>query len=164
MLRNLCYRIYSDDALSTKWQEIVRHIRELFGVELFDPELHETTSEITMQYQEANDRVFDLSCSGRGLQQTLLLLAHLYANPHSVLLLDEPDAHLEILRQRQTFNLISDVAQSQNSQVVAASHSEVVLNEAATRGTVVAFVGQPHSLNACGQRTKSRTTSVRKRR
>ncbi|MDY0165567.1 MAG: AAA family ATPase [Thermoguttaceae bacterium] len=146
VLRNLCYRIFSDDALATKWHEIVGHIKSLFGVELLDPQFREATAEITMQYREPNDKVFDLSCSGRGLQQTLLLLAHLYANPHSVLLLDEPDAHLEILRQRQTYNLITDVAQAQRSQIVAASHSEVVLNEAATRGRVVAFVGQPHSL------------------
>jgi len=150
VLRNLCYRIFSEDALSSKWHEIVNHIKGLFGVELLDPQFREATAEITMEYREQNDKVFDLSCSGRGLQQTLLLLAHLYANPHSVLLLDEPDAHLEILRQRQTYNLITQVAQSQRSQIVAASHSEVVLNEAATRGNVVAFVGRPHSLSDRG--------------
>lgn len=150
VLRNLCYRIFSDDALATKWNEIVGHIEALFGVELLDPKFREATAEITMEYREPNDKVFDLSCSGRGLQQTLLLLAHLYANPHSVLLLDEPDAHLEILRQRQTYNLITEVALSQQSQIVAASHSEVVLNEAASRGQVVAFVGQPHSLTDRG--------------
>lgn len=146
VLRNLCHRIYSDDTLATKWHEIVRHIKALFGVELLDPKFREATAEITMRYREASDKEFDLSSSGRGLQQTLLLLAHLYANPRSVLLLDEPDAHLEILRQRQIYNLLVDVAESQGSQIIAASHSEVVLNEAATRGTVVAFVGKPHLL------------------
>jgi len=86
----------------------------------------------------------------RGLQQTLLLLAHLYANPNTVLLLDEPDAHLELFRQRQTYRLISELATRQNSQVLCASHSEVVLSEAAGRGTVVAFVGRPHTMNDRG--------------
>jgi ABC-type cobalamin/Fe3+-siderophores transport system ATPase subunit len=54
--------------------------------------------------------LLDLSCVGRELQQTLLLLAHLYANPKTVLLLDEPDAHLEVLRQRQIYQLLTDVA------------------------------------------------------
>jgi len=146
VLRNLCYRIYSAPELHPSWDGLTGRVRELFGVDLLPPTYYPERSEITMAYREVGGQTLDLSCSGRGLQQTLLLLAHLYSNPGSVLLLDEPDAHLEILRQRQTFNLLSDVAESMESQVVAASHSEVVLNEAATRGQVVAFVGSPHSL------------------
>ena len=62
-----------------------------------------------MQYKEECVSL-DISCCGRGLQQTLLLLAHLYANPGTVLLLDEPDAHLEILRQKQVYVLLRDIA------------------------------------------------------
>ncbi|MGV8081821.1 MAG: AAA family ATPase [Syntrophales bacterium] len=100
-----------------------------------------------MTYQEYG-RTFDISSAGRGAQQTLLLFAYLYANPNAILLLDEPDAHLEILRQRQIYNRLVAIAQSNNSQVIAASHSEVVLNEAASRDVVVAFVGTPHELTA----------------
>jgi len=64
----------------------------------------------------------DLSASGRGQQQTLLLLAHLAANPGAVLLLDEPDAHLEVLRQRQTYQVLTEAAAETNSQIIAASH------------------------------------------
>ncbi|HTQ08735.1 MAG TPA: AAA family ATPase, partial [Fimbriimonadaceae bacterium] len=81
-----------------------------------------------------------------GLQQTLLLLAYIYDNPGSVLLLDEPDAHLEVLRQRHTFQLIREIAAEQGAQIIAASHSEVVLNEAASTGKLVAFIGRPHTL------------------
>lgn len=102
----------------------------------------------------------DLSSSGRGLQQTLLLLAYLYTNPGAVLLLDEPDAHLEILRQRQIYNLLVDVATKQNSQIIAASHSEVVLEEAAEKGTVIAFVGKPHRLNDRGSQLLKSLQSI----
>jgi hypothetical protein len=118
-------------------------------VDLLEPQFTAERSEITMAYEEAG-RKLDLSSSGRGLQQTLLLLAHLYANPRSVLLLDEPDAHLEILRQRQTYNLLTQVAEEQGSQIIAASHSEVVLNEAAGRDVVIAFVGRPHRMDDRG--------------
>jgi len=144
VLRNLCYKVYMD--FPQKWVEIVNHIRQLFGINLMDPQYTER-SEIIMGYEEPSGVKLDLSASGRGVQQTLLLLAHLYANPNSILLFDEPDAHLEILRQRQNFNLISEVAGKLNSQIIAASHSEVVLNEAAGTGTVVAFVGKPHIIN-----------------
>ena len=74
----------------------------------------------------------------------------MYANPGAVLLLDEPDAHLEILRQRQIYGLLTDVARESGSQIIAASHSEVLLNEAAGRDLVVAFVGQPHRVDNRG--------------
>lgn len=51
----------------------------------------------------------DLSCAGRSLHQTLLLPAHVTMNPGAVLLLDEPDAHPEILRQRRTYQLFHKV-------------------------------------------------------
>ena len=102
-----------------------------------------------MRYEE-KEVLFDLSSSGRGLQQTLLLLSYMYANAGAVLLLDEPDAHLEILRQRQIYQLLVDVARDNGNQVIAASHSEVLLNEAADRDVVVAFVGKPHRINDRG--------------
>ena len=147
VLRNLCLRIRDED--ETKWNELVEQIENLFGSELRPPRYIAERGEITMTYREQGAEL-DLSSAGRGLQQTLLLLAYMYANPGSVLLLDEPDAHLEILRQRQIYRLLTDVARTSGSQIIAASHSEVLLNEAADRDLVVAFVGQPHRINDRG--------------
>lgn len=149
VLRNLCYKIHQGGKPG-HWDHLVDHIRSMFGVELLEPEYIAERSEITMAYKDERGNRLDLSSSGRGLQQTLLLLAHLYANPGAVLLLDEPDAHLEILRQRQTYNLLIQVAEQQSSQIVAASHSEVVLGEAANRDMVIAFVGKPHRIDDRG--------------
>lgn len=146
VLRNLCYQIYEDNS---NWSKLVKDIERLFGVTLRHPEYLVERGEITMAYRE-RDNILDLSSSGRGLQQTLLLLAYLYANPGAVLLLDEPDAHLEILRQRQIYQLITATAQAQGSQIIAASHSEVVLSEAANRDIVIAFVGSPHRIDDRG--------------
>jgi hypothetical protein len=75
----------------------------------------------------------------------------MYSNPGSILLLDEPDAHLEILRQRQIYTLLTDVARKNNNQIIAASHSEVLLNEAAEKDVVIAFLGKkPHRINDRG--------------
>ena len=148
VLRNLCYEIYGK--ADGHWADLLSHIRMLFGVDLLPPEYIAERSEITMAYRDSGGHTLDLSSSGRGLQQTLLLLAHLYSNPGAVLLLDEPDAHLEVLRQRQTYNLLIEIAERQSSQIIAASHSEVVLNEAAGRDTVVAFVGKPHRIDDRG--------------
>jgi ABC-type lipoprotein export system ATPase subunit len=148
VLRNLCYRIFAKG--EGAWRLLNEQIHKLFGVRLEAPEYISERGEITMSYSEDSGKPLDLSCAGRGVQQVLLLLASLYENPNSVLLLDEPDAHLEILRQRQIYQLISQEARARGSQIVAASHSEVILNEAADRDVVVAFVGKPHRIDDRG--------------
>jgi len=150
VLRNLCHQIYQKSGQNAQWEELNKHIRDLFGVTLLAPKYFPERSEITMAYKELREHKLDISASGRGLQQTLLLLAYLYTNPSTALLFDEPDAHLEVFRQRQTYRLLTDVAEQQNSQIVAASHSEVVLNEAANKDIVIAFVGKPHRIDDRG--------------
>jgi predicted ATPase len=145
VLRNLCFQIQSADDQAS-WHALVSQIKNLFGVTLNAPQFIKERGQITMSYQEAGTEL-DLVSSGRGLQQTLLLLAHLYTHPRTVLLLDEPDAHLEILRQRQIYQILTQTAEVQGCQVIAASHSEVLLNEAADRDIVVAFVGKPHRID-----------------
>jgi len=149
VLRNLCYEVQHRQNGQEKWEYIAGNIESLFGVELDEPRYIPERGEITMTYRVGKVRL-DLSSAGRGLQQTLLLLAHMMANPNSALLLDEPDAHLEILRQRQIYQLLTDTAKKQGNQLIAASHSAVILNEAADRDMVVAFVGKPHRIDDRG--------------
>ena len=158
ILRNLCHQSFQKDD-TTAWQKVTEQIESLFGARLLDPKYIPERSEIVMGYEERGARL-DLSSAGRGLQQTLLLLAYLYANPDTVLLLDEPDAHLETLRQREIYRLLSSISDQQNSQIIAASHSEVVLNEAAGSGKVVAFVGKPHVLNDKGSQVLKALNSI----
>lgn len=147
VLRNLCFQVFQNSKDS--WNAITGEIQRTFGIVLTEPRRDPGRGTIEISYRQ-KDIELDLPSSGRGLQQTLLLLAHLYANPGSVLLLDEPDAHLEILRQRQIYSLISDTARKTGSQVIAASHSEILLNEAADKDVVVAFVGKPHRIDDRG--------------
>ena len=144
VLRNLCHTVQSQS--NDDWRRIVGYVQSLFGVELQVPVYVPERGEITIAYLERGHE-FDLSSAGRGLQQTLLLLAYMHAHKGSVLLLDEPDAHLEVLRQRQMYGLLTDEARASNCQIIAASHSEVWLNEAADRDVVVAFTGNPHRID-----------------
>lgn len=148
VLRNLCWQALMGGR--DQWQRIVDRMQALFGVTLDNPEYIKERGEIVMSFRNSRGVRLDLSASGRGQQQTLLLLAHMAANPGAVLLLDEPDAHLEILRQRQIYQVLSETAAETHSQIIAASHSEVILNEAADRDTVVAFVGAPHRIDDRG--------------
>ena len=151
VLRNLCFKVKNDTP--ERWKELVDQIDDLFGSQLNDPRYVAERGEIVMDYRE-RETLLDLSSSGRGLQQTLLLLAYMYANPGAIILLDEPDAHLEILRQRQIYKLITDVAEERGNQIIAASHSEVLLNEAAGKDMVIAFVGSPHRIDDKGSQVQ----------
>lgn len=146
VLRNLCHMLAEREDKSA-WEELTGRTRELFGCTIERPEYIAERGELLMSYKDKAGNRLDLSASGRGLQQTLLLLAFLLEHPGTVLLLDEPGAHLEILRQRQIYQSIVDVASKAGSQIIAASHSEVILNEAADRDIVIAFVGTPHRID-----------------
>lgn len=167
VLRNLCFFILhpeTENQINGKtpqqnWKLFIESIKELFGVTVTEPQLNDR-GEIEQTYIDVEGNELDLSSSGRGLQQVMLLLAYMLSNPHSILLLDEPDAHLEILRQRVVYNTISNWATQNGSQIIAASHSEVVLQEAANKDTVIAFVGNPHKINDKGSQVMKSLTTI----
>ena len=150
VLRNLCFLILEDEKRNSSWSVFADRIERLFGAKLDPPRYVPERGEIAMTYRTHNGVRLDLSASGRGQQQTMLLLAHMTVNPGALLLLDEPDAHLEILRQRQIYDVLSETAKETGSQIIAASHSEVVLNEAAGKDILIAFVGSPHRVDNRG--------------
>lgn len=149
VLRNLCLNVFEENR--KLWDDIlVPRMEGIFGATIQEPQHNAERGEITVRYKDAriSNHHLDLSSSGRGFQQTLMLTAYMLLHPNSVILLDEPDAHLEILRQRQIYQAIAETAAQQGSQLVIATHSEVVLNEAAGRHTVTAFVGAPHRIDS----------------
>ena len=155
VLRNLCYRVTELPDGEDRWSALSERLASLFGAKLDKPRLIPERGEIELTYVNLAGSRLDLTAAGRGMQQTLLLLSFISLHPDSVVLLDEPDAHLEILRQRQTYELLSEAASGNGTQVICASHSEVMLNEAADRGTIVAFLGSPHRIDHKSEVLKS---------
>lgn len=129
VLRNLCYRVAQ--ASGEDWQELCNFMDVLFQVKMSPPVLDEARSILSMNYtSEGSKAALEIALGGRGMQQVLLMLAYLYTHKGAVLMIDEPDAHLEILRQRQIFSILRDVTQKTGSQIIIATHSEVILDEA----------------------------------
>jgi len=83
----------------------------------------------------------DIANAGSGFHQVLLLLSFFYARPSSVLLLDEPDAHLHFILQREIFDLLRSVAQRRSCKLIVATHAEVLL-EGAEPDQIISFIGQ----------------------
>src|SRR5204863_376182 len=57
----------------------------------------------------------------------------------AVLLLDEPDAHLHVLLQDSIYSELRSVAAKQGSQLVIATHSEVIINSVDPRELCILF-------------------------
>jgi ABC-type cobalamin/Fe3+-siderophores transport system ATPase subunit len=133
VLRNICYHLYTKS--QTDWEELDNLMHRLFAIRLKPPLVRATgVLELLYNYEgrPKATRDLDITLAGRGQQQMLLVLAYLLSNKGSVLMIDEPDAHLEILRQAQIFTVLKEVAQRYGCQLIIVTHSEVVLQEAAS--------------------------------
>ena len=144
VLRNLCLMVFRK--APEDWKKIVELMERLFRVKLADP-AETARGGIDLFYRQ--DRVrerLDVALAGRGLQQMLLIFAYLYSHRHSVLLIDEPDAHLEILRQKQVYVLLREIAARNESQVVLVTHSDVILQEALDHNLTLLLGGKADDL------------------
>ncbi len=146
VMRNLCLMVYKNNP--EDWTRVVLLMQRLFALELGDP-LETARGAIELHYrQQGVKEALDVSSSGRGFQQMLLIFSYLYSHKGSVLLVDEPDAHLEILRQRQVYVLLRDIATENQSQVVMVTHSEVILDEAQDNNLTLLLNGKADNLAA----------------
>ncbi len=133
VIRNICYHLATKN--ENDWNYLVLLMKKIFAVELKKPFLR-ATGVIELMYNYDNktkkktEYDLDITLAGRGQQQILLVLAYLLSNQGSVLMIDEPDAHLEILRQTQIFTVLKEISLKYDCQIILVTHSEVVLNEA----------------------------------
>ena len=124
VLRNLLVAASHDESA---WAALEASIRKLFGYELLPPDA--SGPFIRADYRITDHGpVLDIASAGSGFQQVLMLLAFLNTRQGTVLLLDEPDAHLHVILQDAIYHELRTVASRQRSQLVVATHSEVVIN------------------------------------
>jgi hypothetical protein len=144
VLRNLCLAVAKSSA--EDWRRVMELMQRLFNIRLGQPE-ETSRGSITLSYRQPGVKEpLDISSAGRGMLQMLLVFAYLYAHKRSVLLVDEPDAHLEILRQKQVYVLLRDIASENGSQVVMVTHSEVILDEALDTNLTLLLEGRADDL------------------
>lgn len=144
VLRNICLQVFQQ--APGDWRGIVDLMQRLFHVELNEPGVNEKGGVDLTYQQHGTTGEMDLGLSGRGFQQMLLIFAHLHLHKGSLLLIDEPDAHLEILRQQQVYVLLRDIAHKNGCQVVIVTHSEVLLREALDTNLSLILHGRAENL------------------
>jgi len=148
IIRNLLVEAHRSGA----WDTLQDSIKRLFGYELVPPDA--TGADIIAEYRaQPGGSRFDIASAGSGFQQVLMLLTFLYTRPASVLLLDEPDAHLHVILQDAIYGELRSVAAKQNSQLIIATHSEVIIN-AVDPLELCMVLNQPRRLSNAVERTK----------
>ena len=149
ILRNLLLEVYRKDQLEHTglWQALIDDVYGLFGYRIKDPQYAETTDAfIRIDYTQGTAKTaFDIASAGSGFHQVLTLLGFFFARPASVLLLDEPDAHLHVILQQQVYDKLRTVARRRSCQLLISTHSEVILEDTGAE-QILSFYGRPHRL------------------
>lgn len=149
VLRNLIVEAHSDD---DAWEALQASIDRLFGFELLPP--NAVGAHIVAEYkQRTHDQRFDIASAGSGFQQVLMLLALLNTRPRALLLLDEPDAHLHLILQDAIYHELRTIASRHDSQLVVATHSEVVINNVEPHELYV-MLNEPRRIAGTSERSR----------
>ena len=152
-LRNLIAEANAD---RTAWNSLRETMLKLFGYELLPPDT--SGAYIRAEYRTgAGAPPLDIASAGRGFWQTLLLFAFLETRPGAVLLLDEPDAHLHVILQDAVYGELRAAAMRRGSQLIAATHSEVLIDSVEPRELCI-VLDRPRM--AAGNAERSRVISA----
>lgn len=151
ILRNLLLEIYTQTD-KTLWMSFSKEVETIFAYKLSPPE-YEGKPFIFCEYvpgvaeTTGKDSLhkLDIASAGSGFHQVLLIFAFFYARPATVLLLDEPDAHLHIILQKQIYDRLRQIAVDKDCQLIIATHSEVLINSTSPE-MILSMYGKPHCL------------------
>ncbi len=152
VLRNLLVEAHHSESA---WAALQTSIKRLFGYELRPPDSSgaHIVADYTIPDTSTEHPTLDIASAGSGFQQVLMLLTFLNTRPGSVLLLDEPDAHLHVILQDTIYHELRMVAARQRSQLIVATHSEVVINAVEPRELYV-MLDEPRKIADNAERSR----------
>lgn len=127
VLRNMLLGVSTNP---DNWQELRGIIARLFGYELTFPS---AGAEILAGYCERRAAPsLDYSNGAAGFLQIVMIYAAIFQRHRSVILIDEPDAHLHIYLQERLYRDLRQRSMRHGWQLIIATHSERMIREART--------------------------------
>lgn len=161
IMRNLLLEVYQKEDRAD-WKDLCKEVEDIFGYRLLPPQ-YDGRPYILCEYLPGIPAgtgygglpKLDLASAGSGFLQVLLMLGFLYARPATVLLLDEPDAHLHVILQKQIYDRLKRIAAKRRCQLIIATHSEVIL-DGTNPSSIISFYGDPHHLVLDAERDQVR--------
>jgi AAA15 family ATPase/GTPase len=135
LVRNLILDLKLHDY--EKYSSLANMLKNDFGFEISDIHFHEDTERfISSEYLFATDSHYirlDFSSSGSGLIQIIQILAVIYKycpEKTSVVLIDEPDAHLHSNLQVKFSNILRKLQKELGIQIIISTHSTAIIQNA----------------------------------
>ncbi len=156
ILRNLL--VLAHQQVET-WRGLEDSIHRLFGYTILPPD--DSGPVILAEYRAAPKAPrLDIASAGSGFQQVLMLLTLLLTRTGATLLFDEPDAHLHVILQDAIYGELRAYAAKSNSQLILATHSEVII-DAVDPGELCALLGTKPTLLGSTEERKKLIRSLR---
>lgn len=127
VLRNLLVGLKRDEP--ERFDRLQGILKARFSGQLASVDFDESLDQfVSTDYASANGSQHDLFSAGAGFVQIVQLLAFVLSGSSSIVLLDEPDAHLHSSLQRVVIEILDELADSESFQVVLATHSKEIIN------------------------------------
>ena len=136
IIRNLL--LDTKETVPDNFKKLVNRLNHDFGF-FIDSVSFDETNDINVHayYDEQINGAkvpFDFCSSGSGMMQVLQILTSIYRYcpvSSSVVLLDEPDAHLHANMQVALFNSLREIQKELNIQILISTHSTAIISAAA---------------------------------
>jgi energy-coupling factor transporter ATP-binding protein EcfA2 len=126
-LRNVLNRIHTDPHLSEKFHRLLSGIFPDLRIKApFDENRH-VNIPAAAEFSDGTEKSIDLL--GTGALQAIQLIAYVVRYNPSVLLLDEPDAHLHPSNQRTLCQVLRAISKQTGVQLILATHSRHFVDE-----------------------------------
>lgn len=133
------------------WKELSDIIERWFSVKILEPEYDSDKDVyISVNYQQKGKN-YDIISGGSGFHQVLTLLAFLYGYKPTLILLDEPDAHLHVNLQRQILDFFKQKSIERKTQFIIATHAEEFVRGVDASQIVSLLSMVPERIQATGE-------------
>ncbi len=125
VVRNILKVVSQDKA---KWEQLQNVIKSFFGYEISYPS---GADPIAVHFRHSPDGSWNNLVNGAsGFLQTVLIQSALLYGKASIILIDEPDAHLHVLLKEKMYRHIREHCENQDCQLVISTHSGRLIKEA----------------------------------
>jgi hypothetical protein len=144
VIRNLLWDLKDRD--KKRWKLLQRVLKQLYPQMEIDVDFDKEVERfIRPNYSDTQlGKAFDLVVSGTGFQQVLQIFLSVLTQGSTLVLLDEPDAHLHARLQVEMMSIFSDLVREEGMQLILATHSPHLLASAPVGALRVMIEGKAH--------------------
>lgn len=144
VIRNLLWDLKENN--KERWKKLKEILGRLYPTASLDVTFDSQVDRfISSDYEDhILERGLDIVVSGTGFQQVLQIFTGVLSQGSTIVLMDEPDAHLHARLQVEMMRIFADLVENEGLQFVLASHSPHLIS-AAPAGSLRAMIdGKAH--------------------